>query len=145
MIDQQTPAEGQTGKTEARVRDLARILSVSDILDTPDLEERDVAVPQWGGSVRIKGFTKARQLELRKQATLPDGAVDTDRLEVFLFIEGVIEPKFTAEHYEQLRQRNATAIDLVLKAITQISGQYPGSEAKGDYSSMDEAGRSFRP
>lgn len=119
------------------------ILSIEDILSKDDLEERVVEVPEWGGSVRIKAFTKARQQEMRKRATIK-GEIDTDRLEMFLFIEGVVEPRFTADHYEQLRGKNAGAVDKVLQEIARLSGVSAGNADTGERSSMEEAERTFR-
>jgi hypothetical protein len=96
-------------------------LTVEDILSSVDVEEQEVEVPQWKGTVTIRPFTKEAQQRARKQA-MSDGEIDTDRLEMILFIEGVIEPKFTEDHYEALRQKNAAAIDLVLKEIMSASG-----------------------
>lgn len=97
------------------------MLTAEQILTAPDLEERIVDVPQWGGSVRIKAFSKAEQLEMRKAATI-GGKIDVDRVEVLMFIHGVIDPQFSEDQYEQLRQKSAGAIDLVLQAILEASG-----------------------
>lgn len=144
--DRPNPSEGQTGERAERV---LRYLTADDIIAAADLDERDVYVPQWDGTVTIRGFSKARQQELRKRATI-DGEVDTDRLEVFLFIEGVVdretkEPLFTAEHYEQLRNKNAAAVDIVLRQITEASGNAPADPQRGLRSSDDEAARTFSP
>ncbi len=96
-------------------------LTVEDILSSVDVKEEEVEVPQWEGSVTIRPFTKEAQQRARKQAR-SDGEIDTDRLEMVLFIEGVVEPKFTEEHYEDLRQKSAVAIDLVLQRIMAASG-----------------------
>jgi hypothetical protein len=45
-----------------------RILSVEDILTAPDIAEKVVEVPEWGGAVKIRSFTKARQIALRNEA-----------------------------------------------------------------------------
>ena len=99
-----------------------KVLTIEDILSAPDLPEREVYVPEWGGSVRIRGFSKAVQQELRRQATGPGGELDTDKMELLLFVHGVVEPQFTAEHYEALRQKSAAAIDAVLRAIVEQAG-----------------------
>ena len=57
-----------------------KILTVEDILSAPDLPEKEVHVPEWGGSVRIRGFSKATQQELRRQATGPSGELDTEKI-----------------------------------------------------------------
>lgn len=96
-------------------------LTVEDILTSVDVKPEKVEVPQWKGSVTIRPFTKEAQQRARKQA-MTNGEIDTDRLEMILFIEGVTEPKFTEEHYDQLLQKNAAAVDLVLTKIMAVSG-----------------------
>ncbi|NOZ27960.1 MAG: hypothetical protein GXP39_07910 [Chloroflexi bacterium] len=98
-----------------------KILSVEQVLEAPDLEERVIEVPEWGGAVRIRSFSKATQQELRKKATVK-GEIDGDRLEMLMFIHGVVDPAFTEEHYELLRKKSAGAIDRVLRAILELSG-----------------------
>lgn len=96
-------------------------LTVEDILSSVDTKPEDVEVPQWDGVVTIRPFTKKAQQRARKQAMM-DGEIDTDRLEMILFVEGVVEPKFTEEHYKDLQGKNAAAIDLVLQRIMALSG-----------------------
>ena len=97
-------------------------LTVEDILTSVDIKPEEVEVPQWKGSVTIQPFTKAAQQKLRKEC-MSNGEVDTERLEMALFIAGVVEPKFTEEQVEELRKNHsAAAIDLVLKRITETSG-----------------------
>ena len=110
-------------------------LTVEDILTSIDVKPEVIEVPQWGGTVTIKPFTKKEQQELRGEC-MADGEVDTERLEMALFIAGVIEPKFTEEQTEDLRKKSAAAIDLVLKRITATAG-LAEDEAK-------EAGAFFR-
>lgn len=111
------------------------MLSVEQIMAAPDLRERVVSVPEWGGSVRVRGFTKGRQQALRHQATVK-GVIDSDRLELLMFVHGVVEPVFTADHAQALTEKSAGAVEAVLKAILEVSGMTP--EARQD------AERSFR-
>src|SRR3989304_4929200 len=62
------------------------------ILTSTAMPEEDVDVPEWGGgTVRCRGLTKTRQTNLRKSATVGK-EVDTERLELLLFINCVVEP-----------------------------------------------------
>lgn len=99
----------------------SRILSVEDILSAPDLPEREVEVPEWGGSVRIRGFTKATQQEMRRLAS-DGGDLNADRLEMLMFIRGVVEPQFAEADYEALQQKSAVVIDRILRAIMALAG-----------------------
>jgi hypothetical protein len=107
-----------------------KILSVEDILTAPDIQERVVEVPEWGGAVKIKSFTKARQIQLRAQAIDPKGEVDSERMELLMFVEGVVEPKFGAEHIDLLKGKSASAMDRVLSAILDLGGLTPERQAE---------------
>ena len=113
-------------------------LTVEDILSSVDVKPEEVQVPQWEGSVTIQPFTKEAQQRARKQA-MSDGEIDTDRLEMILFIEGVVAPKFTEKHYEELLKKNAAAIDLVLKRIMEVSGMTEEEEKKAGVFFRNEA------
>jgi uncharacterized protein (DUF39 family) len=103
-----------------------RILSVEQILTANDIIERTVHVPQWGGSVRIRGLTKGQHQALRKRATVRS-QVETDRLEMLLFAESLIEPRFTLEQVEQLKNKAAAPFETVLKAVLEVNGLADGA------------------
>ena len=103
-------------------------LTADEILALVDVEEQDVYVKEWDTDVTITPFTKDEQQKMRKSATV-DGEIDQEKLEMALFVSGVTSPKFTKDQIEALRQKNANAIDTVLKAIMEASG-ITESEAK---------------
>ena len=103
-----------------------RILSVEQILTANDIVERTVEVPQWGGAVRIRGLTKGQHQLLRKKASLR-GQVDTDRLEMLLFADSVIEPRFTLEQVNQLKDKAAAPFETVLRAVLEANGLADGA------------------
>lgn len=102
------------------------ILTPDDIWAAQDIEERTVPVPQWGGAVRIRTFSKKQATDLTRKAQRKNrlGQVETDEdlLEALLFVEGMIEPKITVEDYERLQEKSAVAVGLVLRAIMDASG-----------------------
>jgi len=115
-----------------------KILSFDEILAAPDLGEKTVEVPDWGGSVVVRGMTKKEQQQLRRQAADPlTGELDTDRMEVLMLAHCLVEPKIAIEQAEQLAQKSAAAFDKVLEAIMDAAGL---SEAV-----QKEAMKSFRP
>lgn len=119
---------------EAKRAVMEAFLTVADILGAADLQEGTVDVPEWGGKVRIRQMTKATQANLRKQATVA-GEVDSDRLEVLMFINCVVEPQFDAEeHYEALRGKSGAAIDRVNKAILGLNGMSKEAVTEADRS-----------
>jgi hypothetical protein len=98
-------------------------LTVTDILEANDIKEEEVYVEEWQGTVKIRGFTKAKQQELRAMATDPKtGQVDSLRLELQIFIHGVVDPQFAPIQATELREKSAGALDMVLQRIMTISG-----------------------
>lgn len=106
------------------------ILTFDAIMAAPDCPEESVTVPQWGGSVIVKGITKAKQKELNKAATVmkpgPDGKgvaeVDTDKLDLLLLAAGLKAPAITFEQAAEFGAKSAGAVDAVLKVILRLSG-----------------------
>lgn len=104
-----------------------RMLSADDIWAAKDIEEREIEVPQWGGYVRIKTLTQKQSGDLRRKATRTNMVtkqteIDNDLLEALLFIEGVIEPKFSMGDYGRLQDKSMAAMSSILKAIMDASG-----------------------
>jgi hypothetical protein len=48
--------------------------------------------------------------------------IDNDLLEAMLFVEGVVEPKFTFSDYARLQDKSMAAMQRILKAIMDASG-----------------------
>ena len=107
------------------------ILTVEAILGAKDLKEEVIEVPEWGGSVRVRSFSKKGQQEVRELATIAD-ELDEQRLEMFMFIKGVVDPEFTDDTYELLREKNAGVIDRILNRIMELSGMSPEALANAE-------------
>lgn len=86
-----------------------KLLSVEDILSSPDIEEEIVEVPEWGGAVRIRGMSRARLDQLRKMSMIR-GALNEDRFSSYLFRECMVEPQLTEEQYKAMREKPAGPI-----------------------------------
>lgn len=105
-----------------------RILSVEDVFAAPDLAEQVVPVPQWGGAVKIKTFTRKQIGDITRRSTHRDritgkDVTDNDLMEALTFTEGVIEPRFTLEDYERLKEEKSIgALMTIIKAINAASG-----------------------
>jgi hypothetical protein len=111
-------------------------LSAVEILAVSNLQEKEIEIPQWDGNVMIREFSKAKQQQIRKEATMSD-VIDVDKLELLMFIHGVIDPVFSEQDYYSLREKSAVAIDAVLKEIMAISGL--------NETAIKEAEKQFRP
>lgn len=104
-----------------------KILTVEEVLTAQDIEEKIVPVPQWGGAVVIRGLTQKQSAGLRRQAQRQNPVtkqleMDNEVLEQLLFIEGVVQPKFSITDYGKLQDKSMAAMTLVLKAVMEISG-----------------------
>jgi hypothetical protein len=103
------------------------ILTVEDIVAADDRPSEEVHVPEWGGYVRVRAFSKQQQLDLRRLARDPEtGALDQDRLEMLMAVTGIVEPQFTVEQMSVLADKSTSAIDRVIARLLVLSG---GTEA----------------
>lgn len=109
---------------------MAKKLTLEEILSAHDLVEKTVSVPEWGGEVVVRGFSKAKQQALRREATDAEGNLDSDKVEMLMFCYGIVDPEISSESYLALRDKNAGAIDRVLKEILAISGLGPEALAE---------------
>lgn len=96
-----------------------------------DLDTAEVAdVPVPGESVLVRGLPAAysnrassEALELKTTARGEQLAtVNTEKLEVIQFAEGVVEPKFTTEEAQQVAEKYGPAFKKVVQKIDQLSG-----------------------
>ncbi|HSW63539.1 MAG TPA: hypothetical protein VLH56_09560 [Dissulfurispiraceae bacterium] len=100
-----------------------KYLSIENILAASDMETKEVDVPEWGGSVKVKGMSKREQQMLRKQTISPlTGQVDPDRMESLMLAHCLADPVITTEQAEQLMHKSAAAVDKVLNAIMDVTG-----------------------
>lgn len=107
-------------KPETNGADL-RILSVSDILDAPDIIEEVVPVPEWHGAVRIRALSIDEVFDIRKES-MREGGADEEEAAMLMIVHGVVAPQFTPAHVTLLRKKNAGAINRILNRINAISG-----------------------
>lgn len=126
------------------------LLSKEGILKAQDLRFEDVAVPEWGGTVRIKAMT-ARELDRYEIAKLPDlSGVSVQNVDFLETMKGRIgnvratlvahtaidaEGKllFSAEDVAALGEKNAGALDRlfqVAQRLNAIGEQAAGAIAK---------------
>lgn len=107
--------------------DEIKILTREEVLECEDLVEETVYVKEWGGGVVIRSFTKGKQIELNERATVDD-ELKQPLLQMFSFLEGVVNPQFSLDDQEDLKEKNAMAFDRVLKRVFAISGMAASEE-----------------
>ena len=99
------------------------ILTVEEIVAADDRPTEEVHVPEWGGYVRIRAFSKAQQLALRNLSKNPEtGELDQNLLEMYMAVEGIVEPKFTLEQMSLLADKSTPAVDRVITRLLVMSG-----------------------
>lgn len=105
-------------------------LSRDEILGASDIAVEPVEVPEWGGTVRVRGLTGAERDELEAEIVRAnrDGStrVDTRNLRARLVALSVVdeagERLFTCEDIEALGQKSAAALDRVFSVAQRLSG-----------------------
>ena len=97
-------------------------LSVEAILSAPDTPEEVLFIKQWNGSVKIKGLTKRQQVDIRNRAMREGPEPDPEWVQRYMWLEAVIEPRFTEEQLGALFEKNAGAVDHVLSRVLFLSG-----------------------
>jgi hypothetical protein len=98
-----------------------RLLTYEDILTADDIKTQTVEIPEWGGAVRIRTFSKNTELQMRAEARGPGGEVDGEKLEMLMLVYGIIEPTLTWEMIPHLRTKNAAVIDRILGEIVKVN------------------------
>ena len=113
-------------------------LSREDILKADDLETRDVEVPEWGGTVRVRGLTGTDRdaYDASRMEQLPDGtfvpALANSRAK--LVSRCVVgedgEPLFNELDVGRLGQKSAVALIRVFEVAAELSGLSAEAEAQ---------------
>jgi len=104
-----------------------RIITLKDILAAADVSEQTVEVPEWGGAVVVRSLTKRDMDIIRKQATVKDqfgeDTVDTDLVEKFSFVAGMVDPRVSEEEYEIFKDKSFLVVGRIQQAILGASGE----------------------
>lgn len=108
---------------------MAQLLGRDAILAAPDLTTEDVAVPEWGGTVRVKGLTAAERDAFEQSSLTGKGKNQSlnfsnlrARLVVLTVVDEGGEPVFTGSDIRALGEKSAAAIDRVFEVASRLSG-----------------------
>jgi hypothetical protein len=116
------------------------LLSKAQIWEADDIEEREVEVPQWGGSVKIRSLTLEQISAIRAHAVKTvKGKEEVDaRLQMAgLLCEGIIEPEIDFAEAQRLMRKSAAATSIIIQAINEVSGLLPEAVDEADKSTDD--------
>lgn len=112
--------------------DNTRLLSREAILNAHDLQTEDVAVPEWGGTVRVRSMTGAERdaWETAQAARRDAGTANHDIRARFIALCAVDASGghvFSETDVKALSQRSAAALDRVFTAAARLSGLLPAA------------------
>lgn len=106
------------------------ILSVEAILAADDIPSEVVAVPEWGGEVKVRGLSRAAFERITKASEVvvpptgpgqqPTTQRDEAKFSEQLFLACVVEPVFAEEHMDALRDKSISALNRVYEAIGRV-------------------------
>jgi hypothetical protein len=99
-------------------------MTAEAILALNDTKTDDLFVEEWGTSIKVQGLTKKQQLDVRERS-LVNGEVSAEKSQGFLFLEGVVEPRFSEDQLGPLFDKNAGVIDKILGRVLELSGMKP--------------------
>lgn len=105
------------------------LLNHSDILAADDLKTEDVAVPEWGGTVRIKALTGTERDEFEQSLmeVKKDGSVKSQRANVRarlvakVIVNEAGELVFNNADIPALGRKSAAALDRVATAAQRLN------------------------
>ena len=105
-------------------------LNQEDILKADDVQTRDVDVPEWGGTVRVRGLSGAdRNLYEASQVTMgpdnqlvPDMSNRTAKLVARAIVGEDGEPLFSEFDVGTLGQKSGAALARVFEVAEELSG-----------------------
>lgn len=125
-----TEAEAMVAEVVADAKPVFHLLTRDDILAAKDLKHEDVEVPEWGGTVRVRGLKGVERDEFESSIVVAndDG---TTRVEskamrarlVSLTVVGETDVRlFTSEDVVALGQKSAAALERVFDVAMKLAG-----------------------
>ncbi len=105
------------------------ILTAEALLGAPDLPEKTIDVPEWGGAVKLKALNAGQWRDVRERAKRPDGELDQDHYNAHFLIEAMVEPRIGADQFGQLMAKNPLVI-MRLSAEALALSDMQGVEAR---------------
>jgi hypothetical protein len=112
----------QIGKALKRGRKAMKILSVAEIMAADDITTEEVPIPAWGGAVVVRSISHRTMRKIKQKLDAEfDGDAPEGEYEKRIWMEGVIEPKFSDEEYEHVLDKSSRNVMKVLNAILKES------------------------
>lgn len=119
----------------APTKQAQRVLTLDDITAADDRITRTVEVPEWGGSVVVRGLTLEEARDIQR-ASIQGGEVDETKVMVLTISAGCVDPVIPRDQAMILAQKRAGNIVRLCVAINELTGASPQE--------VDAAMREFR-
>lgn len=119
----------------APTKQAQRVLTLDDITAADDRITRTVEVPEWGGSVVVRGLTLEEARDIQK-AAIQGGEVDETKVMVLTVSAGCVDPVIPRDQAMILAQKRAGNVIRLCVAINELTGASPQE--------VDAAIREFR-
>lgn len=104
------------------------LLTKDQILSASDMPTRDVEVPEWGGTVRVRSLTAAERDEFEASVAQagPDGKSNLKNVRARLCMRALVDDAgsqmFSQGDIALLGRKSAKALDRVFDAARELSG-----------------------
>lgn len=112
------------------------LLTAADILAADDIRSIEVEIPQWGGSVRVRGLSGKLRSQLEQKISSKANFGDIKMLVVLnCTIDEAGKPLFSNSQRPALEEKSADAIELIFEAACRLSGigDKQVQEAEGNF------------
>lgn len=109
-----------------------RLLTEADIIAIDDIETEVVEVPEWGGSVKLRGLSLDEVMAARA-----GGTADAASMSVKLLAASFAEPALSEAAVASLGKKSAAVVTRLLQVATRLSGM--------DTEALQRSERTFRP
>lgn len=109
------------------------LLTKQEILKANDSKVQEVDVPEWGGSVRVKGLNALQRQQRQKEIVKAyddkgnpilnmDAIVDQLPFLAMVLVDGNDNPLFTEVDLKELGSKNPAILDRLAKVGRELSG-----------------------
>ncbi len=118
------------------------LLSKSAILSASDLKNEDVAVPAWGGTVRIRTMTGQERDEFRASIAASEGepGVPIGKFSAALLVAACVDESgarlFTADDMAALQAKAAASLDAPAAVAMRLNGLGAGAVEAAEKNSV---------
>lgn len=133
MTARKPRTDHERGRDAATRSVVPHILTVEEIISADDLGSETVDMPEWGGSVRIRGLSMDDIYKARKAAAgIADAEERRAMVNLLFVVAGVVEPMMTPDMVTVLRGKSSDAVLRLIERISALNGATAEVRAKAE-------------